>query len=124
MEHEMHTPTGFEALAKFSKWNLMTANERTKARSEATEQELRAFYDEVLPHMERVLDECDKYPLGELPETHRGIFNIALSMAEIAPHIEFYRGQPGVPYAFEEVRFLAGHGNDETWRALPPNGPR
>jgi len=29
-----------------------------------------------------------------------------------------------VPYAFEEARFLAVHGADETWQALPPNGPR
>ena len=74
--------------------------------------------------LEALLDECDKFPLGELPQSHQGIFNVALSMAEIAPHIEFYRGQPGVPYAFEESRFVAVHGRDETWKALPPNGPR
>ena len=124
MEQMMIVPPGFEDLARFSKWNLMTADERTRARREASGQELREFYDGVLPHIEAILDACDGYPLGELPETHRGIFNIALSMAEIAPHVEFYRGQPGVPYAFEEARFVAVHGMDETWRALPPNGPR
>lgn len=124
MEQKMSVPTGFETLQKFAKWNLATADERTKARREASSQELREFYAGVLPCIEAVLDECGKYPLGELPETHRGIFNIALSMAEIAPHIEFYRGQAGVPYAFEESRFVAVHGSDETWRALPPNGPR
>ncbi|MGD9711989.1 MAG: hypothetical protein AB7V46_08000 [Thermomicrobiales bacterium] len=124
MEQEMSVPPGFEGLAKFAKWNLMTADERTKARLEASPQELREFYDGVLPHIEKILDECDKYALGELPETHRGIFNLALTMAEIAPHIEFYKGQVGVPYAFEEARFVAVHGSDETWRALPPNGPR
>lgn len=124
MEQQMIVPTGFEALQRFAKWNLMTADERTKARRESTEQELRDFYDGVLPYVEAVLDACDQYPLGKLPESHRSIFNIALSMAEIAPHVEFYRGQVGVPYAFEEARFVALHGADETWRALPPNGPR
>jgi len=90
----------------------------------ATKEELKDFYDGVLPHVEAILDECDRYVLGTLPESHRGIFNLALSMAEIAPHVEFYRGEPGVPYAFEEARFIAVHGTDETWQALPPNGPR
>lgn len=124
MEQTMIVPPGFEALQRFAKWNLDSADERTKARRESTEQELRDFYDGVLPHLEAVLDACDAYPLGELPESHRGVFNIALSMAEIAPHAEFYRGKVGVPYAFEEARFVAVHGADATWRALPPNGPR
>ncbi len=124
MVQDMTVPPGFEGLAKFAKWDLPTADERYRTRREATGQELKDFYDGVLPHLEAILDECDKFPLGELPKSHQGIFNVALSMAEIAPHIEFYRGQPGVPYAFEESRFVAVHGKDETWKALPPNGPR
>lgn len=124
MNQPMTAPAGFEALMPFARWNLATADERTRARREASEADLRALYDGVLPHMEAILDACDAYPLGELPESHRGIFNIALSLAEVAPHIEFYRGQVGVPYAFEEERFIAVHGRDQTWQALPPNGPR
>ena len=125
MTMEMMTlPSGFEALSGLSKWDLATANERTRVRRNATRQELKEFYDLVLPHMEAILDACDAFALGDLPETHRGLFNIALSMAEIAPHVEFYKGDPGVPYAFEEERFVAVHGEDETWQALAPNGPR
>ena len=124
MQATMTVPKGFEALTAHAKWNLATADERYKARREASAAELKNFYDAVLPHMEKILDACDQFPLGELPESYRGIFNIALSMAEIAPHVEFYRGTPGVPYAFEEARFVAVHGADETWQALPPNGPR
>ncbi|WP_408587637.1 hypothetical protein [Novosphingobium sp.] len=124
MTQQMSVPAGFESLSGYGRWNLATADERTRARREASEEDLKAFYDGVLPHIEAILDACDVFPLGELPETHRGIFNIALAMAEIAPHIEFYRGQVGVPYAFEEARFVAVHGRDNTWQALPPNGPR
>lgn len=124
MQTDMAVPAGFEDLARFSRWALPTADQRTRARREASSEELRELYDGVLPRVEAILDECDRFALGELPESHRGIFNIALSMAEIAPHVEFYRGDPGVPYAFEEARFVAVHGADETWRALPPNGPR
>ena len=124
MQTAMTVPAGFEDLAQFSRWALPTADQRTKARREASREDLKTFYDSVLPRVEAILDECDRFPLGDLPESHRGIYNIALSMAEIAPHVEFYGGDPGVPYAFEEARFVAVHGSDETWRALPPNGPR
>jgi len=124
MEQQMTVPAGFESLAQFARWALPTADERTEERLRATEADLRAFYEGALPHLEAVLDACDSYPLGALPESHQGIFNIALSLAEIAPHIEFYRGAVGVPYAFAEGRFVAVHGEDETWRALAPNGPR
>ncbi|MEY4721145.1 MAG: hypothetical protein RIQ46_870 [Pseudomonadota bacterium] len=124
MQTEMAVPAGFEGLARFARWALPTADQRTRARREASREELSDFYHGVLPQVEAILDACDAYKLGELPESHRGIFNIALSMAEIAPHVEFYRGDPGVPYAFEEARFVAVHGSDETWQALPPNGPR
>lgn len=124
MQTQMAVPAGFEDLARFARWSLPTADQRTKARRQASREELSEFYQAVLPHVEAILDACDAYKLGELPESHRGIFNIALSMAEIAPHVEFYGGAPGVPYAFEEARFVAVHGADETWRALPPNGPR
>lgn len=124
MTQPMTVPAGFEALIPFARWNLATADERTRARREASEADLQSLYDGVLPHIEAILDACDAYPLGELPESHYGIFNIALSIAEVAPHIEFYRGQVSVPYAFEEQRFVAVHGRDQTWQALPPNGPR
>ena len=124
MLRNVTVPVGFEALAIFGKWNLMTADERAKARKQSTPEELRVFYEAVLPHVEAILDACDKYPVGELPKSHQGIFNVALAMAEIAPHIEFYRGQVDVPYSFDESRFIAVHGTDVSWRALPPNGPR
>jgi len=28
----------------------------------------------------------------------------------VAPHIELYRGDPKVPYSFDEARFVADHG--------------
>lgn len=124
MSNDIAVPPGFEPLRAFAKWNLATADARAQARRAASSAELQAFYDGVLPHLAAILDACDAFPLGALPENHRALFNIALSMAEVAPHVEFYKGDPGVPHAFEETRFRALHGGDETWRALPPNGPR
>lgn len=113
-------PAGFEDLAPWLDWALPTADERQTKRRLSTKADLKAFYEAVLPRVEAILGEVDKFPLGKLPESHRGIYNIALSLAEVAPHIELYGGAPGVPYAFEEARFVAVHGAHETWQAKNP----
>lgn len=117
---EAKLPAGFEDLAPWLDWALPTADERQTKRRLSSKQELKAFYDAVLPRVEAMLAEADKYPLGKLPSDEQLIYNIALSLAEVAPHIELYGGAPGVPYAFEEARFVAVHGAQETWRGLNP----
>lgn len=113
-------PGGFEALAPYLDWNLATADERQARRRTSSAEDLRAFYDGVLPHLEAMLEEVDRFPLGRLPESHRAIYNIALAVAEVAPHLELYHGDPAVPFSFEEPRMIAGHGGQETWRGKRP----
>jgi hypothetical protein len=117
---DVSLPAGFEALAPFLDWALPTADARQNKRRASSREELRAFYDAAFPLASAILAKADEYPLGTLPEDLRPIYNIALSLAEVAPHIELYRGDPGVPYAFEESRFTAVHGDQETWRGLGP----
>ena len=115
-------PAGFEALAPFvADWALDTQAERYAKRRETSREALREFYDAMLPHMEAILAEVDKFPLGELPESHRALYALALSVAEIAPHIELYRGNPLVPHAFEESRFRSWHDDVPTWKGKPPS---
>ena len=118
----MHLPEQYEDLRPFADWALATPNERQNKRLASSSAELKALYDAMLPRLESIMEACDAYPLGELPAELQPIFNMALSVAEIAHHIELYRGQVGVPYAFEESRFVAIHGEDETWKAKPPSG--
>ncbi|AMK25334.1 MULTISPECIES: hypothetical protein [unclassified Sphingobium] len=113
-------PTGFEDLSLCLGWNLPTADERQRKRQGSGAAELRTFYDRMLPRLSDALAEVDRFPLGALPESHHALYNLALSLAEVAPHIELYSGSPGVPYAFEEARFVAVHGGQETWRGLSP----
>lgn len=113
-------PAEFADLAPFLDWALPTADERQIKRRHSNREELKAFYDAVLPRLEAILTEVDKYPLGGLPESHHAIYDIALSLAEVAPHVELYGGSPGVPYAFEEGRFIAVHGAQPTWKGLYP----
>lgn len=113
-------PPEFADLAPFLDWALPTADERYTYRRNATRAELRAFYDALLPRIETILALTDQYPLGQLPEELHPLYSLALSLAEVAPHIELYAGAPGVPYAFEETRFIAVHGNQNTALGLPP----
>jgi hypothetical protein len=113
-------PPDFEMLTPFLDWNLPSADERQRKRRASSRVDLRAFYDGVLPYMEKVLKEMDKHPLGKLPENLQPLFNIALAVAEVAPHIELYKGDPSVPYAFDEDRFIARHGGQATWKGLHP----
>ena len=106
-------PQGFEELETWAgAWALPTQNARWDKRLESTREELKAFYNAVVPYLERILDHVDKYPLGGLPEQSARLFDLALMHAEIAPNVELYDGDPDVPHSFEEKRFIAVHGDD------------
>ena len=113
-------PEGFEDLAPFLGWNLETPDERQNKRRQSSTEELQVFYHSMLPRMSEILERLDRYELGRLPETDRTLFNLALALAEIAPNVELYDGDPGVPFAFEEDRMIAAHGRQPTWRGLSP----
>lgn len=105
-------PAKFKDLEPLAqKWSLATQNLRQKIRREATPEELKTFYDTMLPRLEEALNLSDQHPLGKMPEDVANLFYMALSMAEVAPHIELYGGRPDVPYSFEETRFVALHGD-------------
>ena len=106
-------PPGFEELETWAgAWALPTQNTRWDKRLASTREELKAFYNAVLPHLERILDHVDEYALGKLPEHSATLFDLALMHAEIAPNVELYDGDPNVPHSFEEKRFIAVHGDD------------
>ncbi|MBD3744898.1 MAG: hypothetical protein IE932_01650 [Sphingopyxis terrae] len=113
-------PADFADLTPFLSWALPGADARQTRRRTASREELKVLYDAALPRIEAILRRVDDYPLGGLPEDLRPLYHLALSLAEIAPHIELYGGAPGVPYAFEETRFVAVHGDQDTALGLPP----
>ncbi len=114
-------PTAFADLAPFIDWALPSADERQTRRRTASRAELKAFYDAMLPRIEAILSAVDAYPLGKLPEELHAIYFLALSLAEAAPHMELYGGSPDVPYAFDEGRFIAAHGGQNSALGLRPS---
>ncbi|WP_079435119.1 hypothetical protein [Zoogloea sp. LCSB751] len=104
-------PKSFEVLEPLvATWALPTQNARQQRRIHSSRGELRAFYEAMLPRIEDIVEYVDRYPLGQLPPDADRLFNLALSLAEVAPHIELYGGDPKVPHSFDESRFVADHG--------------
>ena len=90
-----------------SRWALTTQSERELQRRGSNGEEMQAFYDAITPQMAGIIDVLNSLPLDELSDNARLLMNLTLSLAEIAPHVEFYQGEPGVPFAFAEERFIA-----------------
>ena len=92
-------------------WARTTQSEREVSRRGSSGQELQAFYDAMVPRMEGIIEMLNELPLNDMPATARTLMDLTLSLAEIAPHVELYHGEPGVPFAFEEERFIAERAN-------------
>ncbi len=104
-------PKGFAALEPLAEeWGLPTQNARQAKRRNSSTETLQEFYDAVVPLLPKILEHVDEFPMGELPPDSMRLFYLSLALAEVAPHIELYRGDPNVPHSFEEERFIAAHG--------------
>lgn len=107
----INLPQGFEALAPLVEdWALPTQNARQTKRRISSTAALQGFYDTMVPLLPKILAHVDEFPMGELPPDSQRLLYLALALAEVAPHIELYRGDPNVPHSFEEGRFIAAHG--------------
>jgi hypothetical protein len=99
-------PDPFKDLEPFvSSWALAKEAERNRKRLSSTMEEIRAFYQALLPRMEAIIAYLNRFPLEEMPEDARRLFYLTLSLAEISPAVELY-GEPGVIDGFESARFV------------------
>lgn len=92
------------------RWALDNQVAREKTRRASDGAELEAFYDAMVGEMDAIIDHLNGFPLDALPPPQARLLYLTLSLAEVAPHVELYRGDPRVPYSFEEERFIAEHG--------------
>jgi len=63
------------------------------------------------PRLSAIIDYLNRLPLDSMPEGARRLLHLSLSLAEIAPNVELYKGSTTVPFSFEATRFIAVHGN-------------
>lgn len=91
------------------KWAKPTEYERAAVRRNSSPQDILAFYNAAVPHIEAMLKKVDEFPIGGIPKDTAPVFHILLSIAEIAPNVEFYKCNPGIPFAFDESRLIGNH---------------
>ncbi|WP_322102268.1 hypothetical protein [Paraburkholderia sp. J41] len=112
-------PAGFESLAPFvPTWALATETERNAQRHAVGMEAILAFRDAILPQVDDVVGYLNGHALATLDEHPEAmtLMYLLLSLAEIAPAIEFYN-QPAVIDGYDSARFRA----DESFvmRPLP-----
>ncbi|WP_372723690.1 hypothetical protein [Immundisolibacter sp.] len=92
------------------RWALASQAERETTRRASTGAQLKAFYDALVGEGDGIVAHLNALPLDQLPAPEQRLLCLMLSLAEVAPHVELYRGDPRVPFSFEEERFIAEHG--------------
>ncbi|MBV8770899.1 MAG: hypothetical protein JO166_01035 [Deltaproteobacteria bacterium] len=98
-------PAQFHSLEPFSAWALAKASERMRQRLSVSMEELRAFYNAMLPQMETIVRFLNQFPLERLPGDAQQLLFLALSFVEVTSAVEAY-GQPDVVNGFDPAYFL------------------
>lgn len=108
MERRPSLPAGFESLEPFlAQWVLPDAEARMAKRQASTIDEIRELYEAALPIGEKALDYLRQFELDALPPEGQLLLKLMLSLAEIAPAVEWYDGpevQNGFPVS--RIRYL------------------
>lgn len=97
-------PAGFEALEPYvADWVLADAVARMAKRQASAIADIRAFYNAILPFGEAALAYLRGFQLGALPPEGERLLKLMLSLAEMAPAVEWYNG-PRVTDGFDVSR--------------------
>ncbi len=101
-------PEQFSDLESLIEWSLPTERARNAKRRSSSMEQLKRFYDTMLPRTEAVLEHLDKFPLEQMPEQERRLLYLALSLAEVANAIELFKN-PSVIDGFDPDRVNLMH---------------
>ena len=84
-------PEGFQALEPFvSTWVLPDASARMAKRQSSSIEEIRRFYDAIVPMGEKALDYLREFPLGALTPQGENLLKLMLALTELGPAVEWY----------------------------------
>ncbi len=94
---ERALPEGFGDLEPFvSHWAVAGQNERRHQRSEASFEEIKCFYEAVLPRADQALDHLSGFPLRDMPGPEKRLMQLVLSLAQASMAVEVH-GEARVP---------------------------
>ena len=83
-------PDGFADLAPWADWALEPERARTAKKAASSMEEIRAFYDAMMPRLEEIMAYLDGVPAGEERPAHR-LHLLSLSLVEVANLVEIYK---------------------------------
>ena len=84
-------PDGFEDLIPWLGWALEPERARTAKKTESSMEELRAFYDVMMPRMEEIIAYLDGVPGDDRPAPAHRLYLITLSLVEVSNLVEIYK---------------------------------
>ena len=97
-------PKEFSDLEPLREWSVATDTQRIQKRDRSSEDELRKFYETLLPRMDDVFQYLNRFPLDQMPKDARRLFDLAIAFMEIANTVE--RGKSRVAWRFDVSRFV------------------
>ena len=98
-------PEAFPDLEPLVAWALPTEQERNHKRVNSSMTEINTFYETLLPRMDDVLAYLNQFSLDALPAEAQRLMYLTLSLAEVAPAVEFFH-QPRVTDGYDPARFI------------------
>jgi len=104
---EGRLPRRFSDLEPFMEWCLPTEARRIAMRLERSDEELRAFYNAMLPRLDDVAQYLNEFPLDRMPDEAERLLDLAKSFMEVAQSVEY--GRSKVAARFDVFRFVPMH---------------
>lgn len=99
-------PSDFQDLEPYADWALSTETLRNAKRIHTSQDRLKDFANAMLPRVDAIARHVDSHAEASLPTCSEQLFFMLLSLAEVAPAIEYY-GQPTVVDGYDNNRFKA-----------------
>lgn len=86
-------PEGFEDLEHLAGyWAVQGADNRRYQRSDTSFEQIRQFYDAMLPRSDEAMTYLDTFPLRDMPGPETRLKRMILSLAQASMAIEIHRG--------------------------------
>ena len=98
-------PERFVDLEPFLDWSVEPESARTARKVNASMDEVRAFYDAMMPRLDEVLEYLERYFGKSMPTPAHRLYLLSLSLVGVATLVELYE-QREVVEACDPLRFV------------------
>lgn len=100
-------PKRFSDLEPFMEWSLPIEAQRIAMRLDRSDEELRSFYNAMLPRLDDIAQYLNQFPLDRMPNDAERLLDLAKAFMEVAQSVEY--GRSKVAAHFDVFRFVPMH---------------